>query len=67
MPTRHLYTVFMYIQSRFYRAPEVVLGFRYDCKIDMWSLACILAELLTGTLGCTAVHARRSLSCRSPK
>lgn len=46
----------MYIQSRFYRAPEVVLGFRYDCKIDMWSLACILAELLTG-VQCVFVYA----------
>jgi dual specificity tyrosine-phosphorylation-regulated kinase 2/3/4 len=43
-----LFAVFMYIQSRFYRAPEVVMGYRYDCKIDMWSLACIMAELYTG-------------------
>jgi dual specificity tyrosine-phosphorylation-regulated kinase 1 len=38
----------MYIQSRFYRAPEVILGVRYSCEIDMWSLGCILAELYTG-------------------
>jgi serine/threonine protein kinase len=37
-----------YEQSRFYRAPEVILGLPYDCAIDMWSLGCILAELLTG-------------------
>jgi serine/threonine protein kinase len=36
------------VQSRSYRAPEVILGCRYDYKIDMWSLGCILAELLTG-------------------
>jgi serine/threonine protein kinase len=37
-----------YVQSRSYRAPEVILGCRYDYKIDMWSLGCILAELYTG-------------------
>jgi len=41
--------VYTYIQSRFYRAPEVILGGRYGMPIDMWSLGCILAELATGT------------------
>ncbi|XP_061395318.1 dual specificity tyrosine-phosphorylation-regulated kinase 2-like [Musca vetustissima] len=40
--------VYSYIQSRFYRAPEVILGTQYGRAIDMWSLGCILAELLTG-------------------
>ncbi|XP_068598349.1 dual specificity tyrosine-phosphorylation-regulated kinase 3 isoform X1 [Brachionichthys hirsutus] len=40
--------VYTYIQSRFYRAPEVILGSRYGLAIDMWSFGCILAELLTG-------------------
>ena len=37
-----------YIQSRFYRAPEIILGLPYDQGIDMWSLACVLAELYIG-------------------
>lgn len=40
--------IYTYIQSRFYRAPEVILGARYNTAIDMWSFGCILAELLTG-------------------
>ena len=37
-----------YVQSRSYRAPEVILGAPYDTKVDVWSLGCILAELYTG-------------------
>ncbi|KAI5072565.1 hypothetical protein GOP47_0012671 [Adiantum capillus-veneris] len=37
-----------YVQSRSYRAPEVILGLPYDQKIDIWSLGCILAELCSG-------------------
>ena len=40
--------VYTYIQSRFYRSPEVILGTAYGMPIDMWSLGCILAELYTG-------------------
>ncbi|XP_026284517.2 dual specificity tyrosine-phosphorylation-regulated kinase 4 isoform X3 [Frankliniella occidentalis] len=40
--------VYTYIQSRFYRSPEVILGLPYGAPIDMWSLGCILAELYTG-------------------
>ncbi|XP_063689910.1 dual specificity tyrosine-phosphorylation-regulated kinase 4-like isoform X2 [Bolinopsis microptera] len=42
---QRLYT---YIQSRFYRSPEVILGLPYTTAIDMWSFGCILAELQTG-------------------
>jgi dual specificity tyrosine-phosphorylation-regulated kinase 2/3/4 len=42
---QRLYT---YIQSRFYRAPEVILGGSYTTAIDIWSLGCILCELTTG-------------------
>lgn len=37
-----------YLMSRYYRAPEVILGAPYDEKIDMWSVGCVLAELVTG-------------------
>uniref|UniRef100_A0A8D0QMS3 Dual specificity tyrosine-phosphorylation-regulated kinase 4 n=2 Tax=Sus scrofa TaxID=9823 RepID=A0A8D0QMS3_PIG len=40
--------VYTYIQSRFYRSPEVILGHPYNMAIDMWSLGCIMAELYTG-------------------
>ncbi|KAI9312238.1 hypothetical protein BX666DRAFT_2031398 [Dichotomocladium elegans] len=40
--------VYTYIQSRFYRSPEVILGMEYSMAIDMWSVGCILAELHTG-------------------
>jgi len=39
-----------YVQSRSYRAPEVIIGCKYDYKIDIWSLGCILAELWTGSV-----------------
>ncbi|NXR09142.1 DYRK4 kinase, partial [Semnornis frantzii] len=40
--------VYTYVQSRFYRSPEVILGHPYAMAVDMWSLGCIIAELYTG-------------------
>ena len=40
-------TVYTYIQSRFYRSPEVLLGLPYTAAIDMWSLGCIAVEFRT--------------------
>lgn len=40
--------MYTYVQSRFYRAPEVLLGLPYETNIDMWSFGCILAELYMG-------------------
>ncbi|KAF2311134.1 hypothetical protein GH714_019650 [Hevea brasiliensis] len=37
-----------YLVSRFYRAPEVILGLPYDHPMDMWSVGCCLYELYTG-------------------
>lgn len=43
------YPVYSYVQSRFYRSPEVLLGLPdYDSKIDMWSLGCVVGELFLG-------------------
>src|SRR3954464_9193356 len=39
-----------YLVSRFYRAPEIVLGMPYDFAIDMWSIGCTLYELYTGKI-----------------
>lgn len=39
-----------YLVSRFYRAPEIILGMRYDFAIDMWSVGCTLFELYTGKI-----------------
>jgi serine/threonine protein kinase len=38
------------IQTRQYRSPEVIIGAKYSTCADMWSLACIIFELLTGDL-----------------
>ncbi|KAH7445400.1 hypothetical protein KP509_01G007000 [Ceratopteris richardii] len=37
-----------YLVSRFYRAPEIILGLPYDHPLDMWSVGCCLYEFFTG-------------------
>jgi serine/threonine-protein kinase PRP4 len=39
-----------YLVSRFYRAPEIILGLPYDGAIDVWSIGCTLYELYTGKI-----------------
>ncbi|XP_014097443.2 serine/threonine-protein kinase PRP4 homolog [Bactrocera oleae] len=39
-----------YLISRFYRAPEIILGITYDYGIDMWSAGCTIYELYTGKI-----------------
>ena len=36
-----------YVQTRWYRAPEVLLGHKnYEKSVDVWSIGCIFAEIL---------------------
>ncbi|KXN87710.1 Dual specificity protein kinase pom1 [Leucoagaricus sp. SymC.cos] len=55
--------IYTYIQSRFYRSPEVILGMNYHMAIDMWSLGCILAELYTGYPIFPGENEQEQLSC----
>ena len=57
--------VHTYIQSRYYRAPEVLLGLGYDCAIDMWSVGCILVELTTGSPIFPAKHERELMALQT--
>merc|ERR1712216_387900 len=56
-----------YVQSRFYRAPEVILGMPYNSAIDMWSLGTLIAELHNGTPVFPGAHShdqfRRIIAC----
>lgn len=64
-PRRNLSSslVYTYIQSRFYRSPEVILGMNYHMAIDMWSLGCIMAELYTGFPIFPGENEQEQLSC----
>lgn len=57
------FSVYTYIQSRFYRSPEIILGCNYHMAIDMWSLGCILAELYTGFPIFPGENEQEQLSC----
>lgn len=38
-----------YVSTRYYRAPEIMLTWqKYDVAVDIWSVGCILAEMLEG-------------------
>ncbi|KAI6176185.1 Mitogen-activated protein kinase [Aphelenchoides bicaudatus] len=38
-----------YVATRWYRAPEIMLNWmRYTQTVDVWSVGCIMAELITG-------------------
>lgn len=39
-----------YLVSRFYRAPEVILGLKYDYGVDVWAIGCTIFELYTGNI-----------------
>ena len=42
-----------YVVTRWYRAPEILLGERYTMVVDIWSLGCVFAELLSVGSGAT--------------
>lgn len=38
-----------YVATRWYRSPEILLGsMKYTKGVDMWSLGCIMAEMIAG-------------------
>lgn len=39
-----------YLVSRYYRAPEVIIGLRYDYAMDLWSFGCTIYEIFTGKI-----------------
>lgn len=52
-----------YVATRWYRAPEIMLTFKeYTKAIDVWSVGCILAEMLSGK----PLFPGRDCKCGSP-
>ncbi|KAF6039081.1 MAPK10 [Bugula neritina] len=46
-------TTFMmtpYVVTRYYRAPEVILGMGYEANVDIWSIGCIFGEMVRGSV-----------------
>jgi serine/threonine-protein kinase PRP4 len=39
-----------YLVSRYYRAPEIILGLPYDYPVDIWSVGCCIFEMFTGKI-----------------
>jgi len=39
-----------YVVTRYYRAPEVILGMGYKENVDMWSVGCIMGEMIKGAV-----------------
>ncbi|ETE63578.1 Mitogen-activated protein kinase 8 [Ophiophagus hannah] len=37
-----------YVVTRYYRAPEVILGMGYKENVDIWSVGCIMGEMIKG-------------------
>ncbi|KAJ8598842.1 hypothetical protein CTAYLR_008544 [Chrysophaeum taylorii] len=51
-----------YLVSRFYRAPEIILGLKYDARIDLWSVATCLFELYAGRVMFVGVNNNQMLA-----
>lgn len=41
------HTLFEYVQTRYYRSPEIILGLSYGPEVDVWSFGCLIPELYT--------------------
>ncbi|CAK1551442.1 unnamed protein product [Leptosia nina] len=52
-----------YLVSRFYRAPEIILGIPYGHGVDMWSTACTMFEMATGKILFTGNSNNKMLKC----
>lgn len=39
-----------YVVTRYYRAPEVILGMGYKENVDLWSVGCIAGEMMRGSI-----------------
>lgn len=52
-----------YLVSRFYRAPEIILGITYKHSIDIWSAACTMYEMATGKIMFTGSSNNKMLKC----
>lgn len=52
-----------YLVSRFYRAPEIILGIGYKHSVDVWSTACTIYEMSTGKILFTGSSNNRMLKC----
>ena len=53
-----------YVQSRWYRAPEVMLGMVWDSRVDIWSVGCVLAEVIHGAPIFYAPSVETVLACQ---
>jgi serine/threonine protein kinase len=50
-----------YICSRYYRAPELIFGAtEYTTAIDIWSVGCVMAELLLGQVASSSHYQNSS-------
>lgn len=52
-----------YLVSRFYRAPEIILGISYKHSVDIWSAACTIYEMATGRILFTGSSNNKMLKC----
>lgn len=52
-----------YLVSRFYRAPEIILGIPYKFGVDAWSAACTIFEITTGKILFTGGSNNKMLKC----